>query len=252
MWFSVPMRYSTSAIDAHESAALVAFSWAQLAGLLAWLALWQGRRLPRPPRLTVAAVLVLAVLTVALMANAATIGGEVRHPEIVITPTAAAAAVVAPVGWVTSRAVGTLVVDTPWIWPAAETLHFIGLSLIFGVLLAVNLRILGAMKEVPFAALHRLLPWGILGFALNFVTGMLFFIAAASQYLNSFVFYWKIAFLMVAGAQFLYLTVSNRTWMLHQGQAAPALDKVIAVVGIGAWAGVIYWGRMLPFLGKAF
>ena len=55
-------------------------------------------------------------------------------------------------------------------------MHFLGLSLSFGVLLAVNLRIFGVIKQVPFADVHRLLPWGMLGFGANLITGMLFFV----------------------------------------------------------------------------
>ena len=41
-----------------------------------------------------------------------------------------------------------------------------------GVVLAVNLRMLGVMKNVSFVALHKLLPWGILGFGINVFTGI--------------------------------------------------------------------------------
>ena len=59
-------------------------------------------------------------------------------------------------------------------------------------------------------------------------------------------------FLMVAGAELLYLTVFDKLWALESGDDAPLLDKVIAGSAIGAWVGVIYAGRMLPFLGNAF
>lgn len=241
---------SVEAIEIHESAALWGFVWMQITGLVAWLALWQSRRVPRPPRAGVAAVLLLSVLTVVVMATAATLGGEIRHPEILANPAAAAAA--APAGWLTSEAIGEFVTEFPWVWPAAETLHFLGLCLVFGVLLTVNLRILGAMKALPFASLHRLLPWGILGFGMNLVTGMLFFIAAANQYTENVAFFWKVLFLGLAGAQFLYLTVFDGMWTLRPGQEAAPFDKLVAASGIGAWVGVIYWGRMLPFIGNAF
>ena len=103
-------------------------------------------------------------------------------------------------------------VNSPWAWPAAEAVHFLGLSLSFGVLLAVNLRILGVMRQVPFADVHRLLPWGMLGFGANLITGMLFFIGQPRQYIDSAPFYWKVVFLMIAGANFLYLTVFKKAW----------------------------------------
>ncbi|MGH6960319.1 MAG: hypothetical protein ACREE7_07550 [Dongiaceae bacterium] len=241
---------AADAIRAHETAALYGFISMQITGFFAWLALWQSRRLPRPSRGSVGAVLLLSVLTVAVMARAATIGGEIRHPEILASPDAATVGL--PTGWLTSGGIADFVTQYPWVWPAAEALHFLGLCLVLGELLSVNLRILGAMKALSFASLHRLLPWGMLGLAMNLATGMLFFIAAASQYTENIAFLWKVIFLGLAGAHFLYLTVFTNTWTLNAGDEAAPLDKLVAVAGIGSWVGVIYWGRMLPFIGNAF
>jgi hypothetical protein len=202
------------------------------------------------PRASVGAVLLLSAVTMTLMARAATIGGEIRHPEILVSPDAAT--VGAPTGWLTSGTIGDFVSQYPWVWPAAEALHFLGLCLVLGVLLAVNLRVLGAMKPLSFATLHRLLPWGMLGFGLNLATGMLFFVAATDQYTENIAFLWKVVFLVVAGAHFLYLTVFSGAWSLTIDADAAPLDKLVAAVGIGSWVGVIYWGRMLPFIGNAF
>ena len=241
---------AADAVRTHETAALLAFVWMMITGFFAWLALWQSRRLPRPTNASVGAVLLLAVLTTALMARAATIGGEIRHPEILLSPDAATVGV--PTGWLTSGTIADVVTQYPWVWPAAEALHFLGLCLVLGVLLSVNLRVLGAMKALPFASLHRLLPWGMLGFGLNLITGMMFFIGAASQYTENIAFLWKVIFLGLAGAHFLYLTVFTNTWTLNAGDDAAPVDKLVAAAGIGSWVGVIYWGRMLPFIGNAF
>ena len=111
-----------------------------------------------------------------------------------------------------TSAIGQVAVYSTWAWPAAEAVHFLGLSLSFGVLLAVNLRILGVMKQVPFAAVHRLLPWGMLGFGANLITGMFFFVGQPGQYRRDAPFLWKVVFLMIAGANFLYLTVFGKGW----------------------------------------
>jgi len=157
---------------------------------------------------------------------------------------------------VTTR-ISEFMVGSTWGWPACETIHFLGLSLSFGVLLAVNLRILGVMKQVPFADVHRLLPWGMLGFGANLITGMLFFIGQPKQYIDSAPFYWKVVFLMIAGANFLYLTVFKKAWAPNAdggdvGWDSSLADKAMAVSSIVAWLAVLYGGRMLPFIGHAF
>jgi uncharacterized membrane protein len=239
---------SAEAIAAHHDGALLAFIFIEIIGFVAWLALWQFRRHSRPAAWTTPAILVLGVVTLALMAGAASVGGEIRHPEIRMDETAIAAGGAV----VSAQAVQGLVTNNPWVWPAAETLHFIGLSLLFGVLFVVNVRLLGALRGVSFASLHRLLPWGMLGLGVNLVTGMLFCIAAPEQYVENAPFYWKIGALMIAGINLLYLTVFDKLWALEAGDDAALLDKAIAASAIGAWVVVIYGGRMLPFIGNAF
>ena len=238
---------SVAAINAHHDSALPAFIFMEIAGFVAWLGLWQFRRLGRPPRAMTPAVLALSVVTLALMAHAASIGGEIRHPEIKVDENA-----IAPAGWISARGIETFVTARPWVWATSETLHFIGLSVLFGILFVVNLRLMGGLKSIPFAALHRLLPWAMLAFGVNLVTGMLFFIAAAHQYIRNGPFFWKVIFLMLAGADLLYLTVFDKTWELQAEQEAPMREKLIAASAIGLWIGIIFWGRMLPFLGNAF
>jgi len=237
-----------AAIVAHHDAALQAFALMQLTGAVAWVALWLFRRRSKAPAWVIGATLLLSILTLAMMTPAATLGGEIRHPEIRITEDAPPAAT----GWLTRAAIQLLVQDNRAVWPVAETLHFLGLCLIFGVLSIVNLRLLGVMKAIPFHAVHRLLPWGMLGFGVNLTTGMLFFIAAPMQYTTNTPFYWKVVFLMAAGLNLLYVTVSAQAWALEAGQDTPIFDKAVGASAIVLWIGVIYWGRMLPFLGNAF
>ena len=243
---------SETAIRVHQDAALDGFTVMELAGFIAWVALWQSRRHGRATPGLVPVATILLTLSLGIMGRAANLGGEIHHPEI-LAAGASAPAEQDPEQFVASKISGVMV-NSPWVWPASETIHFLGLSLSFGVLLAVNLRILGAMKQVPFADVHRLLPWGMLGFGANLITGMLFFIGQPKQYVDSAPFYWKVVFLMIAGANFLYLTVFKKAW---EGDGAVAFDssladKAMAVTSLIAWAAVLYGGRMLPFIGHAF
>jgi uncharacterized membrane protein len=245
---------SKTLIENHESAALVALAFMELTGALSWLGLWQFRRLARVPRWNLTAVLVFSGVTLLLMANAANLGGDIRHPEVRAPGTAAAAtAAVPPAGDPPfARAVGEFVTDATWIWPSCETLHFIGLCLLFGITAMVDLRVLGMMRAVPFQALHRLLPWGVLGFGVNLVTGLLFFVADPDQYTHSAPFQWKIVLIMLAGLNLLYFTIFDTPWDLHPGEDAPAIAKFVAASALFLVVGVMFCGRMLPFLGDSF
>ena len=235
----------------HQDAALAGFAATELAGFVAWIALWQSRRrsatAPGARRTTpglVPAATLLLFVALGLMGRAATLGGEIRHPEI-------RAAAVDDSNDFVAATISDVMVNSTWAWPAAEALHFLAFALAFGVLLAVNLRILGVMRRVPFADVHRLLPWGMLAFGVNLITGMLFFVGQPAQYVDNAPFVWKIVFLMIAGFNFLYLTVFGKAWATPSFESNTA-DKAMAVMSLVSWAGVVYAGRMLPFLGNAF
>ena len=159
----------------------------------------------------------------------------------------------AEVGWLTGRGFGKAYMDRNWMWPASEALHFMGLWLILGVILLVNMRLLGFMRTAPYSAFHRLLPWAALGLAINVVTGMMFVTGTPEQYGANISFLWKIIFLMVAGLNLLYITVFEGPWHHAQaGQDPPIRVKIAGATAIVSWLLVMYFGRMLPFLGNAF
>lgn len=256
-------------VDAHWTAALWTFVLMQAAGALSWLALWKWRRTSVWPTTMVAVVFVFSALSFATAARAASLGGEIRHPEIIVNAEAAAETEAAPeaapegaateappeaeVGWLTGRGLGKAYMDRNWMWPASEALHFIGLWLILGVILLVNMRLLGFMRTAPYSAFHRLLPWAALGLAINVVTGMMFVTGTPEQYGANISFLWKIIFLMVAGLNLLYSTVFEGPWHHAQaGQDPPMRVKIAGATAIVSWVLVMYFGRMLPFLGNAF
>ena len=244
---------AAAAIVAHNDAALGSFIMMEITGFFAWLALWRMRRIGRPTSGLTYTVLVLSVLTVAAVARASNIGGDIRHPEIEggqYSGLFGASASSAP--FLSAAAIKDFVLQHPFVWPTCETLHFIGMSLMFGVLMIVNLRLLGWLRGMSFASVHRLLPFGLMGFGINFITGMFFFIAASEQYTQNVAFHYKVVLLMLAGVNYLVLTVYDEAWALPASADAPLSGKLLGGSALVLAVGVMYFGRMLPFIGNAF
>lgn len=227
-------------VTAHQNAAMLALIPMEIVGLVSWLALWRSRRWHQP------AVLALSIVTFVLMARAANIGGQIRHPEIV----AAGAAASAP-SWPSPAAMGAaFVLDHPWVWPICEVFHFVGLCLLFGVTLLVNLRLAGFISGFPLADLTRLLPWAVTGLGINIVTGMLFFLAVPEQYTQNSTFTWKMGLVLLGGLSLLYPTMFDEEPdsafdILH----AAMTRRLIGVCSLVIWIAVIFFGRFLPYLG---
>lgn len=158
------------------------------------------------------------------------------------------------VAFLRATALSHWVVDTPWVWPVCEALHFMGLALLIGVIGPLDLRLIGFMKSVPISALRSLVPWAVAGFVINLVTGLLFFIATPQQYVGNTAWWFKVLFLLVVGLNMLAFERVQRTRRLAMGPAedTPTVFKTIGAVSLVSWLMVLYWGRMLPFLGNAF
>jgi hypothetical protein len=249
-----PPDVSMDTIRVHEDAALVAFAVMEITGFFAWLALWQLRRTPKIGAWNWNVILVLAAASFVLMALAAAEGGEIRHPEIRAANEATEGAEAEPYTGFARSIGGTIAGNTGigWLWPACEAIHFVGLCMLFAVVLAVDLRILGMAKGLSFQSLYQLLPFGMLGFVINLITGMLFFLAAPGQYVNNVEFHRKVIFIILAGINVLYFMLVDETWAVGPDDDAPFRAKFAAASAIFIWLGVLYYGHMLPFLGNAF
>ena len=156
--------------------------------------------------------------------------------------------------WLESTTLSRTIVYYPWIWPLCEIVHFIGLTLVIGIAGFFDLRLMGFMKRVPVAAARDLMPLAIAGFVMNLATGATFFIGKPDQYVNNAAWWAKVFCLVLAGlnATFFETTIGVRTMTLAAGADTPRAAKIVGVVSLASWLGVLYCGRMLPFIGNAF
>ncbi len=145
-----------------------------------------------------------------------------------------------------------------WAWPLNEIVHFVGLSLLIGTVGMFDLRLLGLAKDMPVASLRQLLPWGVFGFVLVTVTGLMF---TTGIYYNIAVepgeviiadgfLQLKLIFYFLAGINLLafYRTgMSRAVGDLGPGEDAPSLAKALAGASLFFWIAVMYFGRLIPF-----
>jgi hypothetical protein len=141
-----------------------------------------------------------------------------------------------------------------WEWPVAESLHFIGLSLLIGTIGLFDLRLMGFAKRISLASLHRLIPWGILGYTINILTGICFLTNAPGQYVYNPSFQFKIMFMSIAGVNvlFFYTAMFRKVRVLGPGDDAPLPARIVGGVSLICWLGVITCGRLLTFYRPPF
>ena len=135
-------------------------------------------------------------------------------------------------------------------FPIAETLHFIGLSLLFGSLLLVDLRGMGFLRQFPLQQVHRLVPLALLGFAINAITGVLFIAFDPATYLENTAFQIKLGLIALAGLNALLFEFAIYRPYLAGNAALErgALIRLSSAASLLLWCGVLVFGRLIPFL----
>ncbi len=139
--------------------------------------------------------------------------------------------------------------NSKWGWPAMESIHFLGLCLLMASVGMFDLRMMGAARGLPLAALHRLVPFGIAGWAMCVATGFLFFMSAPGQYLYNPAFQTKMTLMGAAGANMtlFYLTTAPALRLAGADDLPIPRARVIAFVSLACWLGVITCGRLITF-----
>ena len=151
--------------------------------------------------------------------------------------------------WLQSTDISWVMTNVRWAWPLCESIHFIGLSLLLGTVGFFDLRLLGFARRIPIAALHRLIPLGVAGFAMNAATGVCFLAGTPDQYFINPAFQAKVLFFLVAGLNVaaFYLMMFRRVRDVGPGEHAPVFARLIGGVSLCCWIGVMTAGRLLTF-----
>ena len=158
------------------------------------------------------------------------------------------------VHWLRATPASEWINSSRWIWPLCESLHFMGLSLLVGITGFFDLRLMGFFKRVSISAARDLMPFALVGFAINVATGVVFLTGLPEQYARNPVWWYKVGFLLLAGlnAVFYETRLSARMLALEPGGDPPAAVRLVGLVSLLSWFAVLYCGRMLAFIGDAF
>lgn len=154
--------------------------------------------------------------------------------------------------WMESTWINALVLEYRWTWPTLESLHFLGLCLLIGAVLIMDLRLIGFQRVIPLNAVHALMPVAIVGFAINLITGLGFLFGDPYLYTTNYAFWVKMVLVLLAGVNFLvfFFKVEPALGRLDPNGATPMSAKAVAAASLLFWFGVLTYGRLLPYLGS--
>jgi|SRR5579863_2177597 hypothetical protein len=149
--------------------------------------------------------------------------------------------------WCEGSALGVAMRDSRWLFPVIESVHLLGLAVIGGTVLAVNLSLLGlGLGRNSAAGLWRgLLPWFLGSLALMLGTGALLFTSEAVKLYYHGAFWVKVSAL--AATLLFTATVQRRTALADPARVPRVRSAAVALASLALWSLVGGGGRWIGF-----
>ncbi|MFK8021570.1 MAG: hypothetical protein AB8B86_17545 [Pseudomonadales bacterium] len=133
-------------------------------------------------------------------------------------------------------------------YPIIITAHSIGLAVMVGIAVMLDLRLLGRFREIPFTTFNRILVAAWLGFAINFLSGLVLLTMQATDYVSNTLFLIKVGLVLlgavITAQQHFMISRNSVSWSTTD---APSSAKVVAIMSLVFWIGAIIVGRQIAY-----
>ena len=149
--------------------------------------------------------------------------------------------------WCEQSRIGDTIRRSSWLFPLIEATHLLGLGVIGGAVLVVDLRLFGlGLRRQSAAQLTReAQPWLIGSLLLMIITGSLLFLSEAIKCYYHEAFWFKMTSLFLAIV--FTFTIQRKVILTGETRLRPLWNKVVALVSILLWSGVGVGGRWIGF-----
>jgi hypothetical protein len=153
--------------------------------------------------------------------------------------------------WVDHTRLNAFLRQSNWAFPTLDTMHTLGIVLVAGAIMLVDLRLLGlGLRSVPVSQLvARIVPATLGGFGFMLLSGGLLFWSEAVKMYHSPAFRIKIVLLALAGlnALIFHRTIYRDVANWDPGRAAPARARLAGLLSLIFWIAIIAAGRAIAY-----
>ncbi|HET8727860.1 MAG TPA: hypothetical protein VFO41_10145 [Alphaproteobacteria bacterium] len=138
--------------------------------------------------------------------------------------------------------------QSTWLYPIANLLHLLGLTLLVGAMVLLDLRLLGTARSVPLAPFSRFLtPVAIAGLTIMLASGFSLFAADGAPLAGNPIFQIKAAIIALGIANALTFRALWRRSLPSWDQHPPALGRAQAALSLALWCSAATAGRLIAY-----
>lgn len=155
------------------------------------------------------------------------------------------------VAYLSATELNSFIQMNSWVWPTLEMIHFLGLCLVLGSLLVVDLSVIGFAPDISLRVVDKFIIATLIGFALNLATGALFVVGDPKRYAINIAFQIKIVLIALAGLNALYFTFRVRPRIAAGAETFRDLSidaRLSTALSLTLWTSIIVLGRFIPYV----
>jgi hypothetical protein len=153
------------------------------------------------------------------------------------------------VTWLNETPISVSIREGYYWFPIIETVHVLGLGFSAGIVMWLDLRLLGlAMRQRPVTdVIAQIEPWAIGGFIVMFISGFLLLLAEPLKCYTTLAFRIKAIMLVLAGLNVLYFHRGIARDRSRWNQAIPWQAKTVGLFSLFLWLGIVIAGRWTAY-----
>jgi hypothetical protein len=149
--------------------------------------------------------------------------------------------------WIENTGLGEAIRESKWLFPVIESVHLLGLAVIGGAVLVVDLRLagFGLRRQSLRQMASDVQPWLIGSLIVMLISGVLLFTSEATKCYYHEAFWIKMTSLLLA--ILFTFTIRRSVTQADPDRIGPVRSRLVAVVSVALWSGVGIGGRWIGF-----
>jgi hypothetical protein len=144
--------------------------------------------------------------------------------------------------WYEEGPIGVFIRESLWGYPIVLSSHAVGMATVMGVVVALNMRVLGFARGLSVAAFDKLFLVAWIGFIINLVSGLILFAGTSTTYFFQGTFQLKIGSIVLGGI--LMKVVLNAV----RDNKPAVVQNWLAFICLAAWTTGMVTGRLMAYL----
>jgi hypothetical protein len=154
------------------------------------------------------------------------------------------------IAWLENSLLGNYMLDSIWAYPVVLSAHAVGMSIVVGTVVIMDLRLIGFASEARLDSFKSMFALTWFGVALNFLSGVALLVSDPAHFFYHPVFWIKMGLMFsgVISVYFLWRQINLEGNNMQGIFGASSRVKLLAGLSLIVWLSVIVAGRLIAYI----